>query len=54
MTGDGIYQVVALTCESSLDRHVTIGTSNGGVSAQMGHALYLLEALGNVPGVELA
>ena len=36
LTGDGIYQVVALTRESPLDVHVTIGTSNGGVSAQVG------------------
>ena len=35
LTGDSIYQVVALTCENPLDRHVTIGTSNGGVSAQV-------------------
>ena len=39
LTGDGIYQVVALTCESPLDRHVTIGTSNGGVSTQVGTCL---------------
>ena len=41
LTGDGIYQVVALTPESPLDVHVIIETSNGGVSAQVGHALHL-------------
>ena len=41
LTGDGIYQVVALTCESPLHRHVTIGTSNGGVSAQVGAYIYI-------------
>ena len=30
LTDNGIYQVVALTCESPLDRHVNIGTSNRG------------------------
>ena len=35
LTGDGIYQVVTLTRESPLDRHVTVGTSDGGVSAQV-------------------
>ena len=41
LTGDGGYQVQALTCESPLDRHVTIGTSksNGGVSTQAGACL---------------
>ena len=39
LTGDGICQVVALTRERPLHRHVTIGTSNGGVSAQVGACL---------------
>ena len=39
LTGDGIYQVVALTRESPLDRHATVGTSDGGVSAQVGTCL---------------
>ena len=38
LTGDGIYQVVALTCESPLDGHMTIRTSNGGVSAPVNGA----------------
>ena len=39
LTGDGICQVVALTRERPLHRHVTIGTSNGGVSMQVGTCL---------------
>ena len=46
LTGDGIYQVVALTHESPLDRHVTIGTSNGGVSAQKGACLATVSGSG--------
>ena len=38
LTGDGIYQVVALTCESPLDGHETIRTSNGGVSTPVNGA----------------
>ena len=39
LTSHGIYQVVTLTHESPLNRYVTIGTSNGGVSAQVGACL---------------
>ena len=46
LTGDGIYQVVALTRKRPLDGHVTIGTSDGGVREQMGGmpCLYLSHA----------
>ena len=46
LTGDGIYQVVALARQSPLDRHVTIGTSNGGVSAQVGTRLTPISGAG--------
>ena len=46
LTGDGIYQVVALTRESPLDVHVTIGTSNGGVSAQVGACFVPVSGVG--------
>ena len=39
LTRHGIYQVVTLTHESPLNRHVTIGTFNRGVSAQVGACL---------------
>ena len=39
LTGDGVYQVVALTRGSPLDGHATIGTSDGGVRAQVGACL---------------
>ena len=55
LTSNGIYQVVALTRESPLDRRVTTGTSNGGVSGQMGaYTLHLSVEQGNIPDVELA
>ena len=38
-TGDGIYQVVALTRKRPLDGRVTIGSSDGGVSAHVGACL---------------
>ena len=47
LTGDGIYQVVALTRESPLDRHVTVGTSDGGVSAQVGVCLTPVSGAGD-------
>ena len=52
LTGDGIYQVVVQTRESPLDGHVTIGTSDGGVSARMGACFAPGSGAGNVPGVE--
>ena len=52
LTSNGIYQVVALTRESPLDRRVT---TDGGVSGQMGaYTLHLSVEQGNIPDVELA
>ena len=51
LTGDGIHQIVALTREGPLDVHLTFGTSNGGVDAQVGACLAPVS--GHVPGVVL-
>ena len=46
LTRDGIHQVVALTGEGPLDVHLTFGTSDGGVGAQVGACLAAVSGTG--------